>query len=253
MPFGRPGGHCEPRTARRGAAPRLPARSRRRRRRALASRDADPALHRAGRARRRARVGDVPAAAVLEPARLPALPLEGPRLHHPRQRRRLAALAARHRLAAAVADRLLERDRARARPRARRRRRLAVRLRGAPVLHARARIVLGAAAAHQHRRDRAAGRAWAGTPTSSSARAAGCTSRPPPAGNRTPPSCRPARSRSRASTPTSSHLDYDHCFEGWRGRARIRDERFSLQLASRSCPTSSSTRRPSATTSASSR
>ena len=29
-----------------------------------------------------------------------------------------------------------------------------------------------------------------------------------------------------------SHLDYDHCFEGWRGRARIRDERFSLQLVS---------------------
>ena len=28
------------------------------------------------------------------------------------------------------------------------------------------------------------------------------------------------------------HLDYDHCFEGWRGRARIRDERFSLQLVS---------------------
>ena len=29
-----------------------------------------------------------------------------------------------------------------------------------------------------------------------------------------------------------SHLDYDHCFEGWRGPARIRDERFSLQLVS---------------------
>jgi aldose 1-epimerase len=29
-----------------------------------------------------------------------------------------------------------------------------------------------------------------------------------------------------------SHLDFDHCFEGWRGPARIRDERFSLQLAS---------------------
>ncbi len=28
------------------------------------------------------------------------------------------------------------------------------------------------------------------------------------------------------------HLDYDNCFEGWRGPARIRDERFSLQLAS---------------------
>ena len=29
-----------------------------------------------------------------------------------------------------------------------------------------------------------------------------------------------------------SHLEYDNCFEGWRGPARIRDERFSLQLAS---------------------
>ncbi|MDQ6627610.1 MAG: aldose 1-epimerase [Pseudomonadota bacterium] len=28
------------------------------------------------------------------------------------------------------------------------------------------------------------------------------------------------------------HLDFDHCFEGWRGPARIRDERFSLQLVS---------------------
>ena len=29
-----------------------------------------------------------------------------------------------------------------------------------------------------------------------------------------------------------AHLDFDSCFEGWRGPARIRDERFSLQLAS---------------------
>lgn len=28
------------------------------------------------------------------------------------------------------------------------------------------------------------------------------------------------------------HLDFDHCFDGWRGAARIRDERFSLQLTS---------------------
>ncbi|MEO6030323.1 MAG: aldose 1-epimerase [Burkholderiaceae bacterium] len=28
------------------------------------------------------------------------------------------------------------------------------------------------------------------------------------------------------------HLDFDHCFEGWRGPARIRDEKFSLQLTS---------------------
>jgi aldose 1-epimerase len=27
-----------------------------------------------------------------------------------------------------------------------------------------------------------------------------------------------------------SHLDFDHAFEGWSGPARIRDERFSLQL-----------------------
>jgi aldose 1-epimerase len=29
-----------------------------------------------------------------------------------------------------------------------------------------------------------------------------------------------------------SHLDFDHCFDGWRGPARIRDEKFSLQLSS---------------------
>jgi len=29
-----------------------------------------------------------------------------------------------------------------------------------------------------------------------------------------------------------AHLDFDHCFEGWRGPARIRDERFSLRLES---------------------
>jgi aldose 1-epimerase len=29
-----------------------------------------------------------------------------------------------------------------------------------------------------------------------------------------------------------AHLDFDHCFEGWSGAARIRDEKFSLQLSS---------------------
>ena len=29
-----------------------------------------------------------------------------------------------------------------------------------------------------------------------------------------------------------SHLAFDNCFEGWRGPARLRDERFSLQLSS---------------------
>jgi aldose 1-epimerase len=29
-----------------------------------------------------------------------------------------------------------------------------------------------------------------------------------------------------------AHLDFDHCFDGWRGAARIRDERFALQLSS---------------------
>ena len=28
-----------------------------------------------------------------------------------------------------------------------------------------------------------------------------------------------------------SHLDYDNCFDGWNGPARIRDEKFSLQLS----------------------
>ena len=29
-----------------------------------------------------------------------------------------------------------------------------------------------------------------------------------------------------------AHLVFDHCFEGWRGAARIRDEKLSLKLAS---------------------
>jgi aldose 1-epimerase len=29
-----------------------------------------------------------------------------------------------------------------------------------------------------------------------------------------------------------AHLDFDHCFEGWRGSARIRDERLTLTLSS---------------------
>ncbi len=29
-----------------------------------------------------------------------------------------------------------------------------------------------------------------------------------------------------------AHLDFDHCFEGWRGAARVRDERLSLSLTS---------------------
>jgi aldose 1-epimerase len=29
-----------------------------------------------------------------------------------------------------------------------------------------------------------------------------------------------------------AHLDFDNCFEGWSGPARIRDEKFSLQLSS---------------------
>jgi aldose 1-epimerase len=29
-----------------------------------------------------------------------------------------------------------------------------------------------------------------------------------------------------------AHLDFDHCFEGWRGPARIRDEKMALQLTS---------------------
>ncbi len=29
-----------------------------------------------------------------------------------------------------------------------------------------------------------------------------------------------------------AHLDFDHCFEGWSGPVRIRDEKFSLQLTS---------------------
>ena len=28
------------------------------------------------------------------------------------------------------------------------------------------------------------------------------------------------------------HLDFDHCFEGWRGAARLRDEALSISLTS---------------------
>jgi aldose 1-epimerase len=31
---------------------------------------------------------------------------------------------------------------------------------------------------------------------------------------------------------TVAHLDYDHCFEGWTGAARLRDEKLSLKLTS---------------------
>ncbi len=29
-----------------------------------------------------------------------------------------------------------------------------------------------------------------------------------------------------------SHLSFDHCFEGWHGTARLRDEKLSLRLSS---------------------
>ena len=74
--------------------------------------------------------------------------------------------------------------------------------------------------------------ASAGTRTSSSGRGAGCTS-----------SSRDRWDADATLLPTRkvaqhgidsdlSHLDFDNCFEGWRGPARIRDERFSLQLSS---------------------
>ena len=74
--------------------------------------------------------------------------------------------------------------------------------------------------------------AWAGTRTFRSARAAGCTSSSTAAGTATPRSCRCARWRSRGIDSDVAHLDYDNCFDGWRGAARIRDEKLSLQLSS---------------------
>ena len=50
-----------------------------------------------------------------------------------------------------------------------------------------------------------------------------------------------------------SHLDFDNCFEGWRGPARIRDETLLAPAHVVAAATSSSTRRRCATTSASSR
>ena len=67
---------------------------------------------------------------------------------------------------------------------------------------------------------------------SSSARAAACTSSSRIAGTPTP-TLLPTRKVAQPGIDSDlSHLDFDNCFEGWRGPARIRDERFSLQLTS---------------------
>jgi aldose 1-epimerase len=93
-------------------------------------------------------------------------------------------------------------------------------------------VLLGAAAADQHGRGRAAGRPGLSSLLSSSGRAAACTSRPQPVWE-TDATKLPTRKVAQSGIDADlAHLDYDHCFEGWRGRARIRDERFSLQLVS---------------------
>ena len=137
-------------------APRPAPRSRRLDRRPLAPRHADPALGRAGSARRAARWRLLSARAVLEPARLPALPLEGRRPHHCAELRRQPAFAARRRLAARLGAGLVERGRRGAAPPPRGRRGLAVRLRGEPVLHPQPRRDDGADGVHQPGRGRAA-------------------------------------------------------------------------------------------------
>ena len=233
-------------------APRRPRRPRRRRRRALARRDADPALERAGTPGVGARFGDVSARAVLEPARLPALSLARPRLHDARQRRRLAAFASRPGLAAAVADRLVERARGRPRAAPRGRRRLAVRVHGAPVPGARHGVVQRAPAAHQRRRGRAARRTRLASVLRQAAAQPHAHRALRTAGTPTRRCCRPARSRSTASTATSR---ISTSTTASRAGAVRRGSATSASRSSsrRRCPTSSSTRRPSATTSASSR
>ncbi len=47
-----------------------------------------------------------------------------------------------------------------------------------------------------------------------------------------PISCRCGDTASPGIDGDVAHLDFDHAFEGWSGPARIRDERFSLQLRS---------------------
>ena len=93
-------------------------------------------------------------------------------------------------------------------------------------------VVQGAPAAHQRRRRSSSRPASAGIPTSSSARAAACTSSCPTAGTPTRPSCRRARSPSPASTATSRTSTSTTASRAGAGRRGIRDERFSLQLAS---------------------
>ena len=84
--------------------------------------------------------------------------------------------------------------------------------------------------AHQHRRRARSRWAWAGTRTSRSAAAAACMSSAASAGSPTR-----ARTCRRAAWPQDSidgevrHLDFDNCFEGWRGAARVRDEEAGVE------------------------
>ena len=173
-----------------------------------------------------------PLRAVLEPARLPALPLARPAT----TRRAPTSTARRTRCTASAGS-----GRGTSSPRARSSSCSSCAhpgdadwpfaFDGAPVLRARRRR--RSAPRLQLTNDarrRAAGRPRLASVLRQAARAAACTSSCRTAGTPTRPCCRRARSRSTASTATSSHLDFDNCFEGWRGPARIRDERFSLQL-----------------------
>ena len=74
--------------------------------------------------------------------------------------------------------------------------------------------------------------AWAGTRTFRNVRAAGCTSNWRRAGTATRRQL-PVRKVAQSGIDSDiAHLDYDNCFDGWRGAARIRDEKLSLQLTS---------------------
>ena len=240
------------RTPRRGAAPRLPARPRRRRRRALASRDADPALDRAGarskaRARRRCsrccriRTGSATGAfagraATTRPAptsttrRIRCTASAGSGRGGSSPRARSSWCSARHAGDADWPFAFEARQYFTLTPES-----FSARLQLTNTGEIEQPAGLGL---HPVLRQAAA----------QPAARRGCRT----AGRPTPPSCRPARSRSRASTPTcriSTTTTASKAGAAGRGSATSA----SRCSWSRSCPISSSTRRRSATTSASSR
>ena len=207
-------------------APRAAPRPRRLDRRPLAPRPAGAPFGRAGRPDSAAPLGCFSAAAVLEPARLPAVPLEGPATTRPSPTSRTARIRC---TASAGCGRGRSCRRARSRwccgcrhagdadwpfafeatqyftltPR-----RMSVQM----VFTNRATIA------------QPVGLGWHPV-LPAGASAAACTSSCPTAGMPTSTQL-PIRKVAQPGIDSDvAHLDFDNCFEGWRGPARIRDEK----------------------------